>query len=89
VPDSAHIIDLAEYADGGVIRESTLRGKLAALDLESLRGREVHINGCGPMPIPTWAFMMVAACVSQTATRVTFGEASQPLQIFERTAQVR
>ena len=79
------VINLADFADGGLIRERVFREKLAALDLESFRDDEVFIKGCADMPIPTWAFMMITARVAQVADMITFGEENAPMILFERT----
>jgi hypothetical protein len=79
-----HVIDLADFADGGLIREKSFTEKLSALNLEDFRGDEVFIKGCASMPIPTWAFMMLTARVSQVADLVTFGEERSPMVVFER-----
>lgn len=80
------VIDMADFADGGMIRERSFRAHVAGLDLEKLRGEEVFIKGCASMPIPTWAFMMIVAHVAQVADSITFGEQAQPMTLFEREA---
>jgi hypothetical protein len=75
---------MADFADGGLIRERSFVERLSALNPDDYRGQEVLIQGCAGMPIPTWAFMMVAARVSQAADRVTFGEKAAPMVVFER-----
>ena len=75
---------MADFADGGLIREKSFTQKISALNLEDFKGEEVFIKGCAGMPIPTWAFMMVTARVAQVADLVTFGEEVSPLVVFER-----
>lgn len=75
---------MADFADAGLIRERSFSQKLSELNPEDFRGQEVFIKGCAGMPIPTWAFMMVAARASQTADLVTFGEEAAPMVVFER-----
>jgi len=79
-------IDLAEYADGGIIREESFRAKVAALDSEQFRDQEVFIKGCAKMPIPTWAFMIITAHVAQTAASISFGEEARRQVLYERAA---
>ena len=81
------VIDLSDFADGGIIRERSFREKVAALDLEAFRDQEVFIKGCAQMPVPTWAFMMITAKVAGVADMITFGEENAPMVLFDREAQ--
>ena len=75
---------MADFADGGLIREKSFVLKVSELNLEEMKGEEVFIKGCAGMPIPTWAFMMITARVSQVADLVTFGEERSPMVVFQR-----
>ena len=75
---------MADFADGGIIREKSFKDKLTSLDLDDFTDEEVFIKGCADMPIPTWAFMMVTARVAQVADLITFGEESAPMTLFEK-----
>ena len=79
-----HFIDMADFADGGLIREKSFIEQVEALDMSAFSGDEVFIKGCAHMPIPTWAFMMLASRVAQVADMITFGEESAPFVVFER-----
>ena len=81
-----HVIDMADFADGGLIREKSFITQVEALDIDSFSGEEVFIKGCAGMPIPTWAFMMLAARVAQVADMITFGEESAPFVVYERSS---
>ena len=79
-----HVIDMADFADGGLIREKSFIEQVEKIDISTFAGDEVFIKGCAQMPIPTWAFMMLAAKVAQVADMITFGEESSPFIVFER-----
>ena len=81
-----HVIDMADFADGGLIREKSFIKQVEALDMGKFSGEEVFIKGCAQMPIPTWAFMMLAARVAQVADMITFGEETAPFIVFERAS---
>jgi len=81
------LIDLTDFADGGLIREASFRERLAAFDLESLRDRDVLIKGCGATPIPTWAFMMIVARAAQVAKSIQYGEEARPMLLFDRAEE--
>ena len=78
------VINMADFADGGIIREKSFITQLEALNVNDFKGEEVFIRGCADMPIPTWAFMMVTARVAQVADLITFGEEAAPILLFER-----
>jgi hypothetical protein len=76
--------DLETFAENGILRESTVREAFASLDWEKYRDKTVHVRGCGQITIPTWAYLMAAAYLSQVAKRITFGEDRNPMPIFTR-----
>ena len=78
---------MADYADGGLIREASFKGKVDALELDQFKDEEVFIKGCADLPIPTWAFMMITAKVAQVADLITFGEEASPMTLFERQSE--
>ena len=74
--------DLDTFAEGGILREKTVREAFATHDWEQYRGKTVHIRGCGQTTFPTWAFLMAAAHLALVARRITFGEDRSPMEIF-------
>ncbi len=77
--------DLEVFAEGGILREKTLREAFATLDWERYRDTSVHIRGCGSVLIPAWAYLMTAAHLSQVARKITYGEEQAPMPIFVRS----
>ncbi len=80
------IFNLQEFAVDGVIREQDLREAFAYYDWESLRGKTVHIRGCGEILVPTWAYVMAAAHIARVAKKITYGEEQSPIPILEPAA---
>ncbi|MBI5867879.1 MAG: DUF2480 family protein [candidate division Zixibacteria bacterium] len=76
--------DFDSYAEGGIIRESTVREAFAKIDWETYRDKTVHIQGCSAVVIPTWAYLMAAAHLALVARKITFGEDSSPMPIYSR-----
>ena len=74
--------DFDSFAEGGVIRETKVREVFAQIDWEVYRDKTVHIQGCSPVVIPTWAYLMAAANLSRVARKITFGEDSHPMLIY-------
>jgi len=76
--------DFDNFAEGGVIREKTLREAFDRIDWETYRDKSVHIQGCASVVIPTWAYLMAATRLALVARKITFGEDSNPMPIFLR-----
>ena len=77
--------DLETFAENGILREQTVREAFDRHDWEQYRDKTVHVRGCGNILVPTWAYLMTAAYLSQVARRITFGEEQSPMAIFART----
>ena len=80
------IFDLQEFAIDGIIRERNLRDAFAHYNWESLRGKSVHIRGCGEITVPTWAYVMAGAYIARVAQKISYGEESSPIPVFEQPA---
>ena len=78
------IIDLANFADGGLIREAAFLDKLEAFDFSQFEGQDVLVKGCSSGPVPTWAIMMITARLAQVAGTIAYGEEAEPTVVFER-----
>ena len=74
--------DLETFAENGILREQSVRQAYDRHDWEQYRDKTVHVRGCGNILVPTWAYLMTAAYLSQVAHRITFGEEQQPMSIF-------
>jgi len=66
-------LDIATFADGGMIREKTFFEKIQAHDWRSYADKIVLVRGCGDIPIPPWAFMVIAARLAGVAKQVRYG----------------
>ena len=76
--------DLESFAENGILREQSVRDAFDRYDWEQYCGKTVHVRGCGQIVVPTWAYLMTAAYLSQVARRITFGEEQSPMAIFAR-----
>ena len=76
--------DLETFAENGILREQTVRTAFERHDWEQYRDKTVHVRGCGNILVPTWAYLMIAAYLSQVARRITFGEEQKPISIFAK-----
>ena len=77
-------LDISQFAEGGIIREESFRRGVENFDWKQFQGKRVLIAGCDKIPIPTWAYMMVAAKLAQYAESINYGEVTSPLPIYSR-----
>ncbi len=80
--------DLEEFAEDGILREKTLRAAFEEIDWEKYRDKSVHVRGCGQVTVPTWAYLMTAAYLSQVARKISYGEEQAPIPVFVRSEYV-
>lgn len=78
------VIDITSLVNGGIIQEEVFRRAVENFNWEQYKGKRVLIQGCGPVPIPTWAYMMVTAKLSQYASSINYGEVKSPFLVFQK-----
>ncbi len=76
------VIDIEQMCEGGIFREKVFREKVSGIDWKQYAGKEVLVKGCGNIPIPTWAYMVVASLVAEKANKVLYGEKAKPISVF-------
>tara|TARA_B100000401_G_scaffold392741_1_gene300202 strand:- start:184 stop:453 length:270 start_codon:yes stop_codon:yes gene_type:complete len=77
-------IDLNDFLSDGIIKEEKFREKLNAIDWLKFSNQKVLIKGCASVPIPTWAYMMITARLTEYANQVLYGELCSAYSIFEK-----
>ena len=75
---------LDDFVDGGIIREKSLRKKVAEIDFEQYRNQKVIIKGCADVVIPTWDYLILTANLAQVAEKLYYGEPRYAVKIFNR-----
>lgn len=78
------VIDFADLVSGGMVQEEAFNQKLSSIPWQNYKGKEVLIRGCASFPVPTWAYMMLAARLAGVARKISYGEEKSPLPIYER-----
>jgi hypothetical protein len=76
--------EIESLLDGGILRETPFHQKLKDLDWSVYKGQQVLIQGCSSVPIPTWAYLVVAVHLSQVADRVFYGEENRPTFVYKK-----
>lgn len=79
-------LDLQDFLWNGILKEAVFREKLETHDWSQYRARKVIIKGCGEVPIPTWAYMVVAATlVDSGAEKIMYGEPCAAVPVFRKS----
>ena len=66
-------IQLDDFLSDGIIKEEEFRNQVKTINWESFRDKQVMIKGCASVPVPTWAYLIIA--------HVGTGTLAQPLII--------
>jgi|TARA_B110000914_G_C15462644_1_gene446653 hypothetical protein len=75
-------IYLNDFLDDGILREKIFREKVSNIDWSKYADKRVLIKGCSEVPIPTWAYLIITAELSQFVKRIYFGELRSAVKIF-------
>ena len=77
-------IYLENFTKDGIIIEKDFRTKVKEINWASYKNKKVLIKGCSSIPVPTWAYLIVATHLSQYAKIVYYGESCSLIPIFNR-----
>ncbi len=77
-------IHLNDFLDGGILREKSFRKQVTELDWSQYTEKKVIIKGCADIPIPTWAYLIITAQLSQFAKKIYYGEPRYAGEIFSQ-----
>ena len=74
----------AQINDDGIIKEKSFREKVSAINWQDYNSKRVMIKGCTSVPVPTWAYLILTAQLSQFADDIVYGEPCSTVKIFKR-----
>ena len=63
--------------------EKDFRDKINAVDWEIYKNKKVLIKGCSSAPVPTWAYLIITAQLSQKAKLILYGEPCSAFEIYK------
>ncbi len=78
------VIDIRGYLNGGPFKESEFRDSIRREDWGRFMDKRVLIKGCGKVPVPPWAFMLVLANLGNFPRIVAYGEECAPIVVYRR-----
>ncbi len=77
-------IDLNDFLSEGIIKEKKFSEKLNEINWNIYSNKKVLIKGCASVPVPTWAYMMITAKLTQFANQVLYGEICSAYTIYKK-----
>tara|TARA_B100000579_G_scaffold169508_1_gene138021 strand:- start:11787 stop:12050 length:264 start_codon:yes stop_codon:yes gene_type:complete len=77
-------IDLNDFLSEGIIKEKKFLEKLEDINWSLYSNKKVLIKGCASVPVPTWAYMMITAKLTQFANQVLYGEICSAYTIYKK-----
>ena len=75
-------VHLDDFLDDGILKEKSFREKLKQTNCSDFKNKRVLIKGCTDVPVPTWAYLIITAQLSQTVERIYFGELRSAVKIY-------
>jgi len=78
------IIDIRGYLKGGPFKEVEFRDALRHEDWSQYSDKRVLVRGCGRVPVPPWAYMLVLANLGSFPKMVAYGEECAPVVVYRR-----
>ena len=75
-------LHLDDFLDKGIIKESSFRKHVENYNWNKLNNKKVLIKGCSTVPVPTWAYLIIAAKLTKHASKIYFGEKCSAIKIF-------
>ena len=77
-------IYLDDFLTDGIIKENEFRKMANKVDWGKYKNKSVLIKGCTSVPVPIWAYLIIATYLSQFAKKILFGEPCSMINIFEK-----
>ena len=77
-------VHLDDFLEDVILKERPFREKVKQTDWSNFKNKRVLIKGCTDVPVPTWAYLIITAHLSQTVERIYFGELRSAVKIYIR-----
>jgi|TARA_B110000467_G_scaffold51372_1_gene47032 hypothetical protein len=77
-------IYLDNFITEGILKEKIFRQLVGKIEWSNYKDKRVLIKGCTSVPVPTWAYLIITAQLSQYAKHILYGEPCATVKIFTR-----
>ena len=75
------VVDPRVFFSGGMFREKDFRESIKTFNWVQYQDKPVLIQGCGSVPFPTWAYLIIMAELTPHAKSISFGELKSPIPV--------
>ena len=75
-------IHLDDFLENKILIEKKFREKIEHTNWDNYKNKKVLIKGCAQVPIPTWAYMIIATKLIKYAKNIYFGESCSAIKIY-------
>jgi hypothetical protein len=75
-------IRIDDFLSDGLIREKPFRKMVNEFDWSIYKNKKVIIKGCGSVPIPTWAYLIIVSKLVLNASQILYGEPCSAIKIY-------
>jgi hypothetical protein len=76
------VVDPRVFLSGGKFREKDFRESISRFDWSQYSDKPVLIQGCGSVPFPTWAYLVIMAELTPHAKSISYGELKNPIPVL-------
>lgn len=77
-------VRLDDFLSDGLIKEKPFRKMVDDFDWLIYKNKKVIIKGCGSVPIPTWAYLIIASKLVPIASHILYGEPCSAIKIYSK-----
>ena len=80
-------LHLEDFSEKGIIKETSFRQKIEDYNWNGLNNKKVLIKGCSEMIIPTWAYLVITAKLTEHASHILYGEGCSAIKIYKKSTE--
>ncbi len=78
------IVDLTSFISGEILVETEFIENIMDFDWSRYQDQNVLVRGCADMPLPIWAYMMIATKLTPFAKRIRYGNEHSNIVVYRR-----
>jgi hypothetical protein len=67
-----------------MLKEDNFRNKIESIDWTQYKNQKVIIKGCTSVPVPTWAYLIIASRLALHSKKIYFGEPCSAVEIYKK-----
>jgi len=75
------IIVLDDFLKDGILKEKNFREEINDIDWSQYANCNVLIKGCSQATIPTWAYLIITARLTEYAKNIYYGDVRSAIKI--------